>query len=152
MVLLISMEGHDITWPSAAVDETACYEFLLRMLHPAGLACWRCGGQESLRVHRRHREPVVDYRCACCGKVLNAWSGTALEKTHHRPSQIVRILQGIAQGMSTAQLAREIGCSRPNLCYLRQRLENQEWVRRMCEAMTQKPVLLGACAGLDARP
>jgi transposase-like protein len=105
------------------MDEDACYRFLVDLLHPAGLACPRCGAADRLRVHRRHRAPVLDYRCAGCRRVFNAFTGTALGHTHRRPSQLVLILRGVAQGTSTARLARELGCDRGVLLRLRHRLQ-----------------------------
>ena len=97
------------------MDEDACYHYLLDLFHPQGLHCPRCHAHEGFTVHRYYREPVLDYRCRACGRVFNAWTGTALQGTHYRPSQIVLILRGFTQGVSTAQLARELGCSRKNL-------------------------------------
>ena len=45
------------------MDEDACYRKLVELLHPDGLACPRCGAAERLGVHRRHRDPVLDYQC-----------------------------------------------------------------------------------------
>src|SRR5262249_35393360 len=50
-------------------DESACYEALVALLHREGLACPRCRARDGLKVHRRHRAPVLDYRCAGCGRV-----------------------------------------------------------------------------------
>ena len=59
------------------MDEGACYERLAGALHPDGLPCPRCGG-DRLGVHRRHRDPVIDYRCRDCRRVFNIFTGTAL--------------------------------------------------------------------------
>ena len=88
-----------------------------------GLACPRCGGRDDLKVHRRHRAPVLDYRCNACGRVFNAFTGTAFHKTHRRPSEILLILRGIAQGETTARLARELKRDRQHLLKLRHRLQ-----------------------------
>ncbi|WZP01082.1 transposase (plasmid) [Isosphaeraceae bacterium EP7] len=80
------------------MDESACYARLLRILHPGGLACPRCGGVDGLGVHRRHREPVLDYQCSVCGRVFNAWTDTPLRGSQRRPSQLILILRGFAQG------------------------------------------------------
>lgn len=109
------------------LDEQACYDFLVDALHPGGLACPACGGRH-LTIHRAHRDPVVDYRCAC-GRVFNAWTGTALQGSQRRPGALVLILRGIAQGTPTAQLARELGCSRWHLLQVRHRLQHRAWVR-----------------------
>jgi len=106
------------------MDEGACYERLAEALHPDGLACPRCDG-DHYGVHRRHREPVVDYRCRDCRRVFNIFTGTALQGTSRRPSELVLILRGVAQGTPTARLARELGCDRMKLLALRHRLQER---------------------------
>ena len=105
------------------MDETACYDFLVELLHPGGLACPRCGGRDRLNVHRRDRAPILVYRCGGCRRVFNAFTGTSLQGTKRRPVELVLILRGVAQGVSTARLARELGCSRPELLGFRHRLQ-----------------------------
>src|SRR5207249_4335447 len=109
------------------LDEGACYDFLVDALHPAGLRCPSCNSRRYT-VHRAHREPVLDYRCRC-GRVFNAWTGTAFQGTQRTPAALVVIVRGIAQGTPTAQLARELGCSRRHLLDLRHRLQPLAWVR-----------------------
>lgn len=106
------------------LDPSACYHALLGWLHPGGLACPRCGARDGLAVHRRHREPVLDYRCDRCGRVFNAFTGTALQGTHRRPAAIVVFLRGVVGGKPTARLARELHASRPHLLELRHRLQD----------------------------
>ncbi|HMB04305.1 MAG TPA: hypothetical protein VKP69_11280 [Isosphaeraceae bacterium] len=53
------------------MDEGACYRKLVALLHPDGLACPRCGQQQRLGVHSRHREPVLESQCGGCGRVFN---------------------------------------------------------------------------------
>jgi transposase-like protein len=106
------------------MDQDACYARLVDALHPGGLACPRCGG-ERFGVHRRHREPVIDYRCRDCRRVFNAFTGTALQKTSRGPAALVLILRGIAQGATTARLARELGCDRMKLLQLRHKLQER---------------------------
>jgi transposase-like protein len=110
------------------MDEDACYRKLVELLHPDGLACPGCGQRQRRDIHPRHREPVLDSQCGECGRVFNAWTGTSLQGTHRRPSQILLILRGIVQGQPTAQMARELGCDRKHLLELRHRL--QEHARR----------------------
>lgn len=107
------------------LDEDACYTKLVERLHPDGLACPRCGERQHLGVHRCHRAPVVDFQCGGCGRVFNAFTGTSLQGTHRRPSQLLMILRGVAQGTPTAQLARALGCDRKELLILRHRLPDR---------------------------
>ena len=88
------------------LDDEACYDFLVDSLHPKGLRCPRCRGRRYV-VHRAHRHPVLDYRCGC-GRVFNAFTGTALQGTQRSPAHLVLLLRGIAQGVPTAQLARVV--------------------------------------------
>ena len=37
------------------MDEQACYQKLIQVLHPQGLVCPRCGEAKALTVHRRTR-------------------------------------------------------------------------------------------------
>jgi transposase len=107
------------------LDEDACYDRLLTWIHPEGLTCPGCHHGDRLHIHRRDREPVLDYRCGHCGRVFNAFTGTALQGTHYRPSTLVLILRGLAQGVPTAQLARELNCDRGHLLALRHRLQDR---------------------------
>ena len=114
------------------MDQDACYHKLVTLLHPDGLACPSCRSGDHLRVHRRHRAPVLDYRCTACRRVFNAFTGSALEGTHRRPAEVMLILRGFAQGVPTAQLARELGCDRKHLLELRRRMQDDaaRWLDR----------------------
>jgi len=105
------------------MDPGACYQFLMTVLHPDGFRCPRCDRDDRMGVQARHREPVLDYRCAHCGRVFNVFTGTLLAGNRRPPAQVVLILRGIAQGTPTAQLARELGCDRKHLLALRHRLQ-----------------------------
>ena len=103
------------------MDEAACYQKLLDLLHPDGLVCPRCkAGRDRYNVHhRRDDSPVVDYRCRDCRRVFNLFTGTPWQGTHRTPARILLILRGFAQGAPTAALARELKASRPHLLELR---------------------------------
>ncbi len=112
------------------LDPDACHMTLLHWLHPKGLVCPRCQSPDQLRVHRRHRTPVIDYRCDHCKRVFNLFTGTALQGSKRPVTQLVLILRGIAQGVPTAQLARELECDRSVLHYLRHRLQDLAFQNR----------------------
>jgi transposase-like protein len=107
------------------MDQDACYQQLVQILHPDGLACPRCQARDGLKVHKRLRAPVLDYRCAACGRVFNAFTETVFHKTHFRPGELILLLRGIAQGTPTAQLARELARNRSHLLERRHRLQEQ---------------------------
>jgi len=113
------------------MDEQACYDKLVTLLHPQGLACPRCGSADSLRVHSRERDPVLRYRChpkavrPGCGRVFNAFTGTVLDGTDKRPSTILLLLRGFAQGVPTAKLARELDLGRQALHEFRKKVQQQ---------------------------
>jgi transposase-like protein len=106
------------------MDQEGCRIRLFDLLHPEGHACPRCGAREGLNVHRRHADsPVVDYRCKGCRRVFNLFTGTSWQGTHLSPARILLILRGIAQGVPTAKLAREVGVSRQHLLKLRHEIQ-----------------------------
>ncbi|HZG65101.1 MAG TPA: hypothetical protein VEZ12_00045 [Herpetosiphonaceae bacterium] len=106
------------------LDEQACHDFLLRVLHPDGLHCphgHRLPAAQS--AHDRHRAPILDYRCRTCGAVFNLFTGTIWAKTRYPCSTIVPILRGIAQGVSTKHLAEELGLDRGHLLERRHQMQ-----------------------------
>ena len=107
------------------MDEPACYQKLLDLLHPHGLKCPRCGaGRDRYNVHRlRQRTPILDYRCKDCRRVFNLFTDTAWHGAHRTPAQILLILRGFAKGTSTAVLARELKVSRTHLLDLRHEIQ-----------------------------
>lgn len=91
------------------LDEQACYEFLVSVLHPHGLRC--PAGHKVAKgqaPHMSDRAPVVDYRCRQCGKVFNVFTDTLWKGTHYSCRQIVLLVRGFAQGVPTLHLAREL--------------------------------------------
>jgi transposase-like protein len=107
------------------MDQAACYRRLHVLLHPDGLTCPRCGaGRDGYSVHRRRdHSPVVDYRCKGCKRVFNLYTGTPWQGTHRSPAEILLILRGFTQGVSTARLARELKASRRHLLQLRHEVQ-----------------------------
>jgi transposase-like protein len=106
------------------MDEQKCYDFLVKTLHPCGLKCpkCQCPVQDS-KIHRIDRAPVLYYECTN-GHIYNAFAGTVWQGTHHKCPVIIRILQGIAQGVSTLHLALELGIDRKHLLERRHKLQD----------------------------
>ena len=106
------------------LDEQACYDFLLRTLHPDGLHCPDGHALPSDQApHDRHRAPIMDERCRTCGAVFNLFTGTIWAKSRYRCSTIVQILRGIAQGTPTKHLAAELGIDRGHLVERRHHIQ-----------------------------
>lgn len=113
------------------MDEEKCYDYLVDILHPDGLCCPVCGMPvEQSKVHRWDRAPVLYFRCPC-GRIYNAFATTPWQGTHHSCAVIVRILQGIAQGIPTLHLAEELGIDRKHL--LERRHVIQAHAERACD-------------------
>ena len=110
------------------MDEQACCDYLLSVLHPQGLHCPEGhllpAGQGA---HDRHRAPIVDYRCQACGAVFNLFTNTIWSKTRYRCATIVLLLRGVAQGVPTAHLARELRIDRAHL------LEHRHEIQKLLE-------------------
>jgi len=104
------------------MDEDACLNWLERRLHPEGMRCPRCGSQN--RREFRMGQAFPSYRCRDCNRPYTVVTGTAFEKTHQRPSQVVLLLRGVAQGVSTAQLSRELGLSYKQTLTVRHRVQD----------------------------
>ena len=59
------------------------------------------------------------YRCLVCDGIYNLYSSTVFQQKQLTPAQAVMLLRGIYQGDSSAQLARELGLSRPTVHSIR---------------------------------
>ncbi len=106
------------------LDEQACHDFLLRVLHPDGLHCPHGHPLPSDQAaHDRHRAPILDSRCRTCGAVFNLFTGTIWAKSRYPCSTIVQILRGIAQGVPTRHLAAELGLDRGHLLARRHQIQ-----------------------------
>lgn len=92
------------------LDEQECYNWLVRLLHPAGLACphgHRLPDDQA--PQDRHRDPIFDYRCRECGAVYNVFTNTVWSGTHQDCVTIVLMTRAFAQGTPTLHLADELG-------------------------------------------
>ncbi len=110
------------------MDEQACYDYLLSVLHPQGLHCPQGHPLSADQgAHDRHRLPLVGYRCKTCGAVFNLFTNTLWSKTRYSCATIVLILRGVAPGVPTAHLARELGLDRAHL------LEHRHEMQKLIE-------------------
>jgi transposase-like protein len=114
-----------------------CYQWLLDNLHPDGLKCPYCRSQERW-VHRRDREPLMDYRCKNCHKTYNLFSKTDFEKSHLNLTQIVLLMRGVCKGDTANTMAEEIGVSRQTIQNRRQRIQQRAYESLPQEALADK--------------
>jgi transposase-like protein len=89
-------------------------------LHPDGFVCPHCGSPERRLFRQQGSFPA--YRCRACDGYFTLLTGTAFAKTRQTASALVLLIRGIANGESTARLARELALSRQQLGTLRKRV------------------------------
>lgn len=108
------------------LDEEKCYRHLIELLHGGNLCCPACKCEQK-RVHSYRRAPVLLYQCKGCGKFFNVFTRSVFQGTHYACSVVVMLLRGVAQGVSTAQLSKELGLDYSNLLKLRHQLQENAY-------------------------
>lgn len=126
------------------LDSQACYRWFESIFWPQGRVCPRCGARERLIVQTIHRAPLVDFECQSCGRVFNLFSATVFEGTHRPLPELVAIVRGVAQGVSTNQLCRELDRDYKALLNFRHKL--QAWIGAV---MRTAPPLAGKVTEAD---
>lgn len=108
------------------IDNASATEWLLNHFHPHGLKCPHCGSgvAEARPFRQTPTSQLTVYRCLVCDGIYNLYSSTVFQQKHLTPAQAVLLLRGVYQGESSAQIAREIGVSRPTVLYLRHALQS----------------------------
>ncbi len=108
------------------IDNEFATDWLLNHFHPHGLKCPHC--EASVEEARPFRQTTTSqltvYRCLVCDGIYNLYSSTVFQQKQLTPAQAVLLLRGVYQGDPSAQIAREIGLSRPTVFYLRHALQN----------------------------
>lgn len=108
------------------LDEEKCYRWFESILWSEGPICPRCGSREHLNIQAKDRAPLLDYECQHCGRIFNMFTGTVFQGTHRSFRELYVIVRGIAQGVSTNQLSKELGCDYAGLLKVRHKI--QQWV------------------------
>jgi transposase-like protein len=103
------------------LDDSICLIWLERHLHPKGLRCPRCGSRDRRLFRQQHHFPA--YRRRACDGYYTLLTGTTFAKTRQRPTTLVLLLRGIANGEPTARLARELGVLRKQVHTIRHRVQ-----------------------------
>src|SRR4051812_39055271 len=73
-------------------DERIFYCKLLKLLHPDGLACPRCGSRHFNQVSSDYATSVPAYWCSDCTQCFDAWTGTLLQGACSPASEVYREL------------------------------------------------------------
>lgn len=108
------------------LDTSRIHQWFEEILWPQGPVCPKCGGRDDLRIHSHRHAPILDWRCPKCRRIFNLFTGTIFQGTRHSLPRLFAIIRGIAQGVSTNQLHKELGCAYPRLLNLRHKI--QGWV------------------------
>ena len=74
---------------------------------------------EARKFRKTETSGLQVYRCKHCESIYNLYTGTVFAGTQFRPSQVVLLLRGVCQGVSSAQLGRELGLSRQTVLSIR---------------------------------
>lgn len=103
------------------IDEEQATAWLLQHFHPEGLHCPHCGSdvKEARPFGKTRTSRLQIYRCLSCEGVYNLYSGTVFQQTQFTASQVVLLLRGICQGVSSSQLSREMDVSRQTVMSIR---------------------------------
>ena len=107
------------------IDEEQAEAWVLNHFHPEGLYCPKCQASvsEARNFRKTARSGLQVYRCKHCQSIYNLYSGTVFAGSQFRPSQVVLLLRGVCQGVSSAQLARELDISRQTVLSIRRKLQ-----------------------------
>jgi transposase-like protein len=108
------------------LDEGKSYQHLVGLLHGGKLCCSYCQSEEK-RVHSYRRSPILLYQCKSCRKYFNVFTKTVFGGTHYPCSVVVMILRGVAQGVSTSQLSKELELDYSHLLKLRHQLQENAY-------------------------
>ena len=107
------------------MDEEKAEAWVLDHFHPQGLSCPKCQASvsEARNFRKTETSGLIVYRCKHCESIYNLYTGTVFAGTQFRPPEVVLLLRGICQGVSSSQLSRELGISRPTVLSIRRKLQ-----------------------------
>lgn len=109
------------------LDTQRSWDWLEQHFHPHGMNCPHCGASRDesrlFRVNQGSGLPV--YRCRRCTGVYNLYSQTVFAGSQLTAPQVVLLLQGILQGKTSKQLARELDLTEVTVLLWRHRVQAQ---------------------------
>lgn len=104
-------------------DETTAREYLEDRLWPDGPKCPQCKAGDRIQV--RTGSNLGYYRCNACGLVFTVRTGTIFGRSHiplHKWVYAMYLLVTARKGISSMQLAKEIGVTQKSAWFMLQRL------------------------------
>jgi transposase-like protein len=109
------------------LDTQRSLDWLEQHFHRQGMCCPQCGASRDegrlFRINRGSGLPV--YRCRHCDRVYNVYSQTLFAGSQLSAPQVVLLLQGILQGKTSRQLARELDLTEVTVLLWRHRVQAQ---------------------------
>lgn len=101
-------------------DEATAKEYLESRLWPSGVACPECRSGERITTRKGGY-----YRCNACKLDFTVRTGTIFERSHvplHKWVYAIHLLVTARKGISSMQLAKEIGVTQKSAWFMLQRL------------------------------
>lgn len=102
----------DIFLESDLWSDDDCYQYVLNLLHPAGIRCPAGHKLEQLdkHIYKTDLKGVPRYKCFVhgCKKTFNLYTGTFLQGKSYNPREVVDCINGIQANMSCEQLSKEL--------------------------------------------
>jgi transposase-like protein len=107
------------------LDDEMSEAWVMKHFHPEGMKCPHCQtSSERGRFFRANSgSGLAVYRCKTCQGVYHLYSGTLFEGSQLTPSQVVLLLRGFVQGVSSAQLSRELRLAYKTVLKWRRRVQ-----------------------------
>lgn len=112
-------------------SEKRCYEVLRRVRWPQGVVCPFCGCARVTPHSKSARTPRRRYLCLGCRRTFTDLTGTPLARTRLRMSTWFRSLRILAEGCSTAELARQLAVKWDTAAHLQRRLTKERATRKL---------------------
>jgi len=106
---------------NSLLSEEKCYEWLIEFLHGGTLQSPYSKTTDYV-INDSRRTPVIQYYDKLTGRTFNIFTHTVFQGTHFSCTEVVLIIRGLVQGVSTAQLARELETDYQNLLELRHKI------------------------------
>lgn len=122
------------------LSERECYRWFESILCPDGPACPKCGLREGVTVHSLRRPDFPLLYCKPCRKVFNIFTGTLFHGSKRSLRELVLIVRGFLQGVSTSQLAKELECDPRWLLAFRRKFQDSVFWRNYQRPKLDGPV------------